>query len=403
MKIAIVVHGRFHGFDLARALLERGHEVVVFTNYPRWAAARFGLARDRVRSFARHGALSRAASRATRVWAGAYRERWLHELFGGWAAAELARETWDVVHCWSGVSEELLRATLPGRPLRLLMRGSAHIEVQDRLLAEEEARTGCPADRPSPWMMARETREYALADRIAVLSSFARQSFIDRGVAGQKVDVLALGVDTTAFRPAQDVIAQRQKRMAASAPLTVLYVGALSFQKGLWDLLQAAAAMRGQSEVRFVLVGPRTEAMRTALAQAGPNVEVLAKRPQRRLPDVYWGADLFVFPTIHDGFGLVLTQAKAAGLPILATTNSAAPDLISENRDGWIVPIRDPRALAERLRWCEGHRAELASMTEQIYRHFRPRDWADVAADFEARCQPREQITASQATHLYGD
>lgn len=404
MKIAIVVHGRFHGFDLARALLDRGHDVVVFTNYPRWATARFGLARDRVRSLARHGALSRAASRATRVWAGAYRERWLHELFGRWAATELARETWDVVHCWSGVSEELLRATLPGRPLRLLMRGSAHIQVQDRLLAEEETRTGCPADRPSAWMVAREMREYALADRIAVLSGFARQSFVDQGVAAEKVSVLPLGVDTRAFRPPEDVIERRRARILEPGPLTALYVGALSFQKGLRDLLQTAAITQASGRsIRFALVGPRTESARATLAEAGPNVQILRKRPQHQLPDVYQAADLFVFPTIHDGFGLVLTQAKAAGLPMLATTNCAAPDLVSEGLDGWILPIRDPRAFADRLQWCDDHREALASMTAQTYRLFRPRDWATVAADFETLCGGHERVTVDRAMQLYGE
>ena len=60
MKIAIVVHGRFHAFDLARELSPR-HDVTVFTNYPKWAARRFGLVPDQVRSFWPHGIASRAA------------------------------------------------------------------------------------------------------------------------------------------------------------------------------------------------------------------------------------------------------------------------------------------------------------------------------------------------------
>lgn len=55
MKIAIVVHGRFDAFDLARALIARGHDVTLFTNYPGWAVEPFGISKMYVRSFVLHG------------------------------------------------------------------------------------------------------------------------------------------------------------------------------------------------------------------------------------------------------------------------------------------------------------------------------------------------------------
>ena len=61
LKIAVVIHGRFHGFDLVRELLHRGHDVTLFTNYPIWAVERFGVLRDCVRNFWWHGVLTRAA------------------------------------------------------------------------------------------------------------------------------------------------------------------------------------------------------------------------------------------------------------------------------------------------------------------------------------------------------
>ena len=52
----------------------------------------------------------------------------------------------------------------------------------------------------------------------------------------------------------------------------------------------------------------------------------------------------------------------------------------------WVVPIRDPGAFVERLRWCAAHRSELAEMASRVYAAFKPRDWDQVAADFEALC-----------------
>lgn len=386
MKIAIAAHGRFHAFDLGRELLRRGHDVTVFTNYPAWAVEPFGVPRDRVRSFWLHGILSRAAWRVHHRPVRRRLEPWLHAGFGRWLRGGLGHERWDVVHAWSGVAEETLADAGGVGGLRLLMRGSAHIRTQASLLAEEEQRTGAAQDRPSAWMIEREQREYQLANRIVVLSSFARDSFVAQGVAPDKLRLLPLGAALDAFRPSPATVEARRRRILSGAPLRVLYVGAIAFQKGLWDLVEVARGLAGDGfELR--LVGPRLpEAAPILAGLESRGITVMPKQPQAALPAVYAWGDVFVFPTIQDGYGMVLAQAAAAGLPIVTTTNSAGPDLVREGESGWVVPIRSPRLLAERLRWCEGHRPELARLAERVARTFQPRDWAAVAADFEAIC-----------------
>ena len=180
MKFAVVVHGRFHAFDLVRALLKRGHQITVFTNYPKWAVKRFGLPLDCIRSFWIHGVLCRIAGRIREI-TGSSLDRWTHQMFGRWARHQLRRESWDVIHAWSGVAEEIYRDPAFNRTLKLVMRGSAHIREQDRILAEEEERIGRRIERPNRWMIDREEREYTLTDRIVVLSSFAYRSFLAAG------------------------------------------------------------------------------------------------------------------------------------------------------------------------------------------------------------------------------
>jgi glycosyltransferase involved in cell wall biosynthesis len=385
LKIAIVVHGRFHAFDLSRALIQRGHEVTLFTNYPRWAVERFGIARERVCSFWPHGVISRSTWWLRQKASVPYPEAWLHRLFGQWAARELIKEPWDVVHCWSGVSEEILRTLEGRRTLTLMMRGSAHIRTQAQILQEEEQRIQTPLDRPSPWIIAREEREYALADRIVVLSSFAYESFVSEGVPSDKLCLLPLGTSLAAFRPAPYVVEARCQRILSDEPLRVLYVGALSFQKGMWDM-EVVLHSLGRDRFRFRFVGPMTSEVSGLVAKVHHLVEFVPKQPQRGLPDWYAWGDLFVFPTIQDGFAQVLAQAYASALPILTTTNCSGPDLIREDQTGWVLPIRSPEAFIERLRWCAAHRKELVAMVQRIYNEFQPRDWADVAADFEKLC-----------------
>jgi glycosyltransferase involved in cell wall biosynthesis len=388
MRIALVVPGRFHAFDLARGLTAHGHDVTVLTNYPAWAASRFDLGGATVRSCGRHGAAGRLLARAPRVLGPARSDAWMSRWFGRWAARVLAGSRWDLIHCWSGVSEELLASSSVRAHGRWLMRGSSHIAVQDRLLREEEQRTGISLERPSAWMIAREQREYALADRIVVLSTFARRSFEDAGVPADRLAVVPLGVEVEAFRASPEVIASRIRRIRSGAALRVLYTGALTLRKGLWDLA-AALEMLHDVPLDLRLIGGETPEVQTVLTRLAERSRRLGHVPQAELPSHYREADVFVFPTIEDGFGMVLTQAQAAGLPVIATDHCAAPDLVQDGVTGWNVPARAPETLAARLRWCHEHRDALAEMASRVALSAVPHDWTHVAgqlADLAITC-----------------
>lgn len=396
MKIAIAVHGRFHVFDLARELARR-HDVTVFTNYPKWAARRFDLLPGQMRSLWLHGIVSRAVLWLHDNFALPYPEAVLHRWFGRWAAACIAREQWDVVHCFSGISEEILPAAIGHASLRMMVRGSAHIRTQARLLEEEERRAGARMDRPSPWIIAREEREYALAERIYVLSTFSRDSFLDQGTDPAKLSLVPHGSRMDHFRPSPDVVDARTARILSGKPLRVLFVGTLCFRKGIFDL---ASILRtpGSERFQFRFVGPVSKEAVSLVKSLHPLAEFVPKQPQDKLLNWYAWGDVFVFPTIEDGFAVVLTQANAAALPILTTTNCCGPDLIRENQTGWVLPIRKPQAFIERLNWCDRHRVELAEMVRRIYHQFQPRTWADVAADFEVIVA--EAVLAAQEKQL---
>ena len=382
MKVAIVVHGRFYAFDLARALIERGHDVKVFTNYPKWAARKFGLPSLNVESFWIHGVLARLVHKLTSRMSIPALTAFMHRFFGVWAAKKIPEERWDVVHVFSGVAEEVLGLALPAGTVKQLVRASSHIRVQDTLLREETQRVGWRIERPEPWMISREEREYAMADEIVVHSGFALESFLVQNVAPEKMRMLPLGVDTTRFQPASEVVEERCRRVRAREPLRVLMTGTLSFQKGVYDFAHVIRELQHEP-FRFRFIGNVGVEATKLVSSLNGILEVIPRQPQYDLPRWYEAADLFVFPTIQDGFPVVLAQAHAAALPILTTTNCSGPDLIDDGKTGWVLPVRNAEAFIGRLRWCQSHRAEVAAMIVRIYRDFRPRDWDDVARDFE--------------------
>lgn len=377
LKIDIVVHGRFHGFALARALLAQGHDVLVHTNYPAPIVARFGVARRHVRTFLLHGLGSRALQKLGGALSRDRRDRWLHTSFGAWAARSV-RPDCDFVHGFTGVMEEYLVTprALPHQ-VRTIVRGSAHIREQARLLEEEEMRAGVPLDRPSAWMIEREEREYALADKIFVLSTFAKDSFTARGIAAERLWMTPLGVDVRQFGATPEVREARLRRIRSGQALRVLTVGTFSFQKGIYDLVAVASALSKSMHFRFV--GAQAAEAYAFLRTAAEHLDLVERVPESGLAEHYGWADIFLFPTIQDGFAAVLLQAAASGLPIVATANCSAPDFILNNRTGWIVDARNATAMIERLRWCNNHRGSLAEIVKTAGAIDYTRTWDDMA------------------------
>ena len=387
LKIAVVVHGRFHAFDLVRELIKQDHEVTLFTNYPKYIVEKFGIPRTHVRSCLLHGIFSRVFHRVNQFLPIPSFEPLLSSLFSKWAADNIAKANYDVVHCFSGIAEELFQSSLSNNKLiKMLVRGSAHIRIQKQLLLAEEIRinplvnSSIKIDQPDDWIIAKEEKEYQLADLIIVLSTFAQTSFIKQGIDFKKLRILPLGTQLSLFHPDTKLIQARCQRILSGQPLTVLMVGNFSLQKGAIDFVEIAK--NAGSDFQFKFVGAITDDAHFLYRTNDQYIDFIPKQPQPQLPHAYASADIFIFTTIQDGYAVVLSQAQAAGLPILATTNCSAPDIIVENETGWILPIRSPDAFIARLKWCHEHRQELAEMVVRVYDDHIPRDWSNVASDF---------------------
>jgi glycosyltransferase involved in cell wall biosynthesis len=314
-------------------------------------------------------------------------------MFGRWAANGIRKGSFDVAHCFSGVATELFtggpfsnEAAGNARPARLVVRGSCHIATQDDILREEELRSNQSLERPCQSIIDREQLEYRHADLIMTLSTFAYESFVNRGIPKERLALLPLGVNTSDFRASEGVLQARLQRIAAGDPLRVLWVGTMSLQKGLLDYVEIVRALAGEN-FRFRSVGDIPAGMDQFIAGIRQDVEFVPRQRQWELRKQYDWADLFVFPTLQDGFAVVLAQAAANGLPLLATTNCAGPDIISEGSTGWVLPIRSPQSFVDRLRWCDRNRTDLAAMVTRMNEKFAPRSWDDVASDFERICE----------------
>ena len=377
MKIAIVVHGRFHAFDLARELIGLGHEVLLLTNYPRRWPEKFGVPAGNVRSLVAHGIVSRAALALGKV-AGNEKlgEAFLHRWFGRWAAKVLEKNPVDASHCFTGIALEILLDPMARQKIRSVVRGSSHICLQRRILDDEERRAGRRIDKPSNWMILRELQEYWASDLIICLSQFALESFVGEGMPKERLLLNPLGVQHKLFAAPEKVLQERCQRIQRGK-LRVLTTGSFSLRKGALDYVQVAEKMGNQFE--FVFRGDVAPDARFLKAKAEKKIRFLPRIAQSKLTQDYFKADLFLFPTLEDGYAAVLAQASAAGLPILATTNCGARDFLADGKDAWIFPIRRPDLMVEKLEWCEGNRQGLAKVADRAGRPKPGIAWSDQA------------------------
>jgi len=386
MKAAIAAHGRFVAFDYARELIRQGHDVTLFTNYPRSYLERWGIPRQSSRTLIAHGVASRLAQRRTPLSEQPRTEAFLHQWFGRWVARALADTPWDVVICLSSIGEETYRsAAVPG--LKVCARFSTHIRTQARLLREEQARVGRAIELPSQWMIEREEREYALADRILVPSTFVLDTFVEHGVARDRICMVPFGVDPGVFRPRPETVAERCRRIASGAPLEIAYVGTISMRKGMRDFLEICRALPA-NRFRITLTGAIHHDAESLAQEIGQLATIHRPVPQHELPATYAAADLFVFPTIEDGHPYVLNQAMESAVPILCSTNCSGPDILTEGVTGWVIPARRPDLFIDRLLWSDANRSAVARMVRDGYERFRPRTWADSVAEVAARLSP---------------
>jgi len=156
--------------------------------------------------------------------------------------------------------------------------------------------------------------------------------------------------------------------------LRVLYVGSLGQRKGLSYALDAVQAIG--SQVNLTLIGrptaPNCRPLLNALEQHRwietlPHVQILEQMRQH---------DVLLFPTLFDGFGLVITEAFSQGLPVITTLNSGAPECIRDGVEGFIVPIRNTQAIVERLLQLASNRDQLAAMSKACLRRATELSWA---------------------------
>lgn len=331
-SVAVAVVGRFHAFDLARQLQNRGMLAQLLTTYPRFVARRWGIPTENLRQEMFLELIRRYGNKIPGLNPLAI-DRFVHASHA--RNARRIPKSANVFIGWSGSSLEAIIAAKKRGVVTILERGSSHCSEWRELMNFEYSRFGLHFDcNHKVWQ--RELLEYELADYISVPSQFVKRTFVKRGVPESKLLVNAYGVDLEAFRQVEK----------DDNVFRIICAGGFTPRKGFHYLFQAFSELDLPNSELWHL-GSVDPCMRAVIAKhASGKIRLLGHKPQAELHKFYSQGSAFVMPSVEEGMAMVQCQALACGLPLICTINSGGEDLIGEDQNAGIVtPIRDVEAL----------------------------------------------------------
>lgn len=185
----------------------------------------------------------------------------------------------------------------------------------------------------------KKDQELELADVIFVASSFTKKTLEDYSGNLAEIKVIPYGFP--------EVNLKKEYKPLVGRKLKVLFIGGLSQRKGLSYLFEAVEGF--QEKIELTIVGNKAVADCSVLNQALKQHNWIPSMSHEQVLDCMREHDVFVFPSLFEGFGLVITEAMSQGIPVITTDRTAGPDLIKHGDNGWIIPAGSAMAIKEVL------------------------------------------------------
>ena len=337
MKVIISVGGRFHAFYLAQQLLKRGYLDKLITSYPKFETVKYGIPKGKIESILIKEILQRGWSKLPQFCRNLYNPQFfISDLYDRLAVKKIVKS--DIFVGWSSFSLHSLRKAKKLGALTILERGSSHIIYQNEVLRKEYKEFGVKPHLAHLKIIEKELKEYEEADYISIPSLFVKRTFLGKGIPGNKLIHVPYGVDLSQFR-------QISKN---DNVFRVIFVGGMSLRKGVHYLLQAFSELNLPNS-ELLLIGAFNDEIKPFFKKYEGKYKWLGHIPQKELYKYYSQGSVFVLNSIEDGFGMVIIQAMACALPVIATTNTGGEDIIRDGIDGFIIPIRNNNSLKEKL------------------------------------------------------
>lgn len=215
--------------------------------------------------------------------------------------------------------------------------------------------------------LAKKDAELKMADCIFVASSFTANTLKEFPGTLPQIKVIPYGFPDVG--PVRDYTFHKEKRK-----LKLLFVGGLSQRKGIADLFEVVEDLG--NDVELTIVGNKSTNECLALDVALSKHVWIPSLPHREVLQLMRNHDVFVFPSLFEGFGLVITEAMSQGTPVITTERTAGPDLINHGENGWIVKAGVHQDLKEVILHIVNNPTEVKRLGDNARETAKLRPWS---------------------------
>jgi len=372
----ITTAGRFHHFDVAKAILSKNQLSKIVSGYP-W----FKIKNEKIpKKYVEADGIYRIA-----------RQLFIHQKYfknfddylNIKSAQNLDRITSKIIDndenidVLIGQSQCALQSGIKfkeKKKLYICERTSSHIEFQDNILNDEYKSLGLNYKKINNWYIDREKQEYENSGIILVPSNFVKSTFnMDYQ---KKIKVLEFGVNTKNFF--------RDKKIKKSTDyFDILYLAQKSVRKGFHYVLDAFGKFKHPKK-RLHIIGTDTIDKKFFKKKIDPkNMIVYGHIQQSKLNDLINFCHVYILPSIEDGFATTILQVASAGCPVIVTENTGSADFVRKSECGYVIPIRDVNSILEKITYLADNKDILEKLSVNGQNYLKKHDWNNYFEELE--------------------
>ncbi len=278
--------------------------------------------------------------------------------------ASFMMEKCDVLHAWSSFGLHSIKKAKKQNTIVFVEKSCPHPYHQEALLKEEAHKLGIKYRGHSKWFLNRTLKEFEIADKVIVCSLYTLNSFLENGFPKEKLYNVALD---SSFEPKE-----KHRRNFNNKEFFVGIAGSNTLRKGFIYLLKAWKEL-DMPNAKLLLRTPMQELKKIPkiwdLIDGDASIEIIEH--VNDMEEFYQKCDLFVLPSIDEGFGMVVFEALACSLPVIITTNVGAGEFITNGKEGYIVDIRNAQQIKDKIEYLNKNRQILKTMSSEAKKTFK--------------------------------
>ena len=334
--------GKYHYFDIAKVLYDRKQLTKIICGYPWFKLKKYGIKKEFVSSngfirILREPLISSKFYKKLDNFLNSLNSKNIDRIACNFINKN---KDIDVLLGFAGVNLASGKLIREKKKIYICDSTSAHIQEQNNILAEEYKEHLNKKFEINKLNVETKLSEYENANIILVPSTFVKKTFEKFNFT--KIKTLGLGSSVSNFFTLKEV-------KKSDTYFDILFIGQISLRKGLHYLIDAFNKFKHPKK-RLHIIGSQTEDKDFFYSKLkNENIKLYGHMKHDKINNIINKCHVNVIPSIEDGFGLVVTEAAAAGCPSIVSENTGALDFINRNKCGLSVPVRDSNSLLEKL------------------------------------------------------